>query len=90
MTTERVGASWRRRWAELGRSSLEYMLMRWLERKGGMVGLVSERDLRIWAWMDLPRRGEWSEREDWMREARKLGVKDIVWTLERQAWAHGC
>lgn len=38
MTTERelTGVNWRTSWAELGRSSLEYMLMRWLDRKDGM------------------------------------------------------
>ena len=37
VTTQRIGVSWRMSWAELGRSSLEYMLMRWMERKGGIV-----------------------------------------------------
>lgn len=33
---ERIGVNWRTSWAEFERSSLEYMLMRWLDRKDGM------------------------------------------------------
>lgn len=46
-TTEGEGSRERRREAEPGRSSLEYMLMRWLERKEGRGG--GERCLMICA-----------------------------------------
>lgn len=53
MTTEREGLSWRTSWAESGRSSLEYMLTRWLERKEGS---GASRVLIIWACAALPSR----------------------------------
>lgn len=51
VTTEGLGVSERTSWAELGRSSLEYMLTRWLERKEGK-GV--KRVLMMWAWTARP------------------------------------
>lgn len=58
MTTERELGRVKERtsWAELRRSSLEYILMRWLERNGGRS--YWPRVLMIRAWTALPRRRE--------------------------------
>lgn len=73
MTTERDGASDRTTWAELGRSSLEYMLTRWLQMKGGS---GEPRVLMIWAWTARPRRDERVDTADSTREASELTVRN--------------
>lgn len=75
VTTEREegGVRWRRSWAELGLSSLEYMWMRRLERKGGT---LLERVFRILAWVARPRwREEGGETAEVRRVASSLGVR---------------
>lgn len=67
MTTEREGLSWRTSWAELGRSSLEYILTRWLERKEGC---GESRVLIIWACTARPSREDRVDTADSTREAR--------------------
>lgn len=67
MTTEREGLSWRTSWAELGRSSLEYILTRWLERKEGC---GASRVLIIWACAARPRREDRVDTADSTMEAR--------------------
>lgn len=72
VTTERDGVSERMSWAELERSSLEYMLTRWFERKDGRgVSKV----LTIWAWAERPSREERVETADSTRAARVLGER---------------
>lgn len=58
MTTERKagGVSERTSWAESSRSSLEYMLMRWLTRNEG--SWFWYKVLKILAWMARPSRIE--------------------------------
>ena len=75
MTTERDGVSERTSWAELGRSSLEYMLMRWLERKEGK-GV--RRVLMIWAWVARPRREERVEIDNSIKAASEVGARKVM------------
>lgn len=72
MTTVRDGVSERTSCAELGRSSLEYMLTRWLERNDG--NGVS-RVLIIWAWAARPIKDEQVEMADSTRAASELGER---------------
>lgn len=72
MTTERDGVRERTIWAELGRSSLEYMLTRWLQRNDGN---GDSRVLTIWAWVALPRREELVETAESTSAASELGVR---------------
>lgn len=70
MTTVRGLVSERRISAELIRSSLEYMLTRWLQRKDERgVSWV----LRMSAWAARPSREEWVETADSSREPSRFG-----------------
>lgn len=84
VTTVRDGVNERTSWAELGRSSLEYMLTRWLKRKEDR-GV--SRVLMIWAWVARPRREERVETADSSRAARELGVrKGMVGNYRHGCW----
>ena len=75
MTTEREGLSSRTSWAELGRSSFEYILTRWFKRKEGR---GASRVLILCACAARPSREDLVDTADSTRVASELGVKNDI------------